>query len=67
MSKENVQFEEKRSSRKWNVAKYSIQGDKKFNEKPDAKWNKGSTNFMERPCPAKFFQLVKGIKVKLKQ
>ena len=30
LSKENVQFEEKRSSRKWNVAKYSIQGDKKF-------------------------------------
>lgn len=33
----NVQFEEKRSTRKYNGVKSSAQGDKKFKEKSDAK------------------------------
>jgi hypothetical protein len=34
-----VQFEEKKNTRKYNEAKSSAQGDKKFKEKPGAKWN----------------------------
>lgn len=37
---QNVQLEEKRSTRKHNGAKFNAQGDKKFKEKPEAEWNK---------------------------
>lgn len=36
---QNVQFEEKKSTRKCNVgAKSYVQGDEQMKEKPDAKW-----------------------------
>ena len=54
---QNVQFEEKRSTRKGNGAKSSTQRDKKFKENPNAKWNKGSGDFRARPHPAKFSNL----------
>lgn len=38
---QNLQFEEKRGNRK------------KFKEKPDAKWNKGSGDLKARPHPGK--------------
>lgn len=37
---QNVQLEEKRSTRKYNGAKFNAQGDKKFKGKPEAEWNK---------------------------
>ena len=45
----NVQFEEKRSTRKYNGAQSCVQGDKK----PDAKWNKGNGDLSARLHPAK--------------
>lgn len=40
---QNVQFWERGSTRKGGIgAKSCVQGDKKFKEKSDTKWNKGS-------------------------
>lgn len=50
---QNVQLQKKGSTRKYNGAKSSAQGDKRFKEKPDAKWNKGSDNFRARLHPDK--------------
>ena len=46
-------FRRKRAPKKYNGLKSSDQGNKKFNEKPDAKWNKGSGDLRARPHPAK--------------
>ena len=50
----NVQFEEKRGTRKYNGAKASAQGDTKFKDNPDVKWNKESGDLRARPHPAQF-------------
>ena len=59
----NIQFEEKRRTRKWNVgAKSSAQGDKKFK---DAKWNKGSGNLRARPYSVKLLKSEKELRESL--
>ena len=51
---QNVQFEERRSTRKcFAGAKCSAQGDKTFKGKPAVKGNKGSGDFGAGPHPAK--------------
>ena len=37
----------------FNGVKFSAQGDKKFKEKPAAKWNKGKSDLRSRPHPTK--------------
>ena len=37
------------STRKWNGAKSCVQEDKQIKEKPDVKWNKGSSDLRTRP------------------
>jgi hypothetical protein len=55
LSKEKtVQFEEKNSIRKCIRTKSSAQRNKKFIEKPDAKWNNWRGDIRPRSCPAKF-------------
>lgn len=43
----------KKNTRKCNRVKSSAQGDKKFKEKPDVKWNKEGGDLGERPHPDK--------------
>lgn len=50
---ENAQFEEKRSTRKYNGANSCAHGDKRFKENPNTKCNKGSGDLSARPHPAK--------------
>jgi hypothetical protein len=57
----NVQFEKKRSIRKFNGVKSSAQGNEKFIEKPDAKCNKGS-DLRARAHPTKLPACEKEIK-----
>lgn len=45
---QNVQVEEKRSTRKYSGAKSSAYRDRKFKEKTGAKWNKGSDDLRTR-------------------
>ena len=45
---QNIQFEEKESTRLCNGAKSGGSGDKKFKGNPDAKWNKGSGDLRAR-------------------
>ena len=55
----NVQFKGKNSkNRKYNGTRSSAQRDKKFKEKPDAKWYKWIGEFRLRSCLAKL-QLMK--------
>ena len=56
----NVQFEEKRGTRKWNRAKSCVQGDKWIK-----KWNKGSGDLRARSHPAKFPACEKELKINL--
>ena len=49
---QNVQFEEKRSTRRCNGARTSAQGNKMFKEKSSAKWNKGSGDLRTIPHSA---------------
>ena len=61
----NVQFEKKRSIRKFNGVKSSAQGNEKFIEKPDAKCNKGS-DLRARAHPTKLPACEIGLKKSLR-
>lgn len=47
---ENIQFEEKGSTKKCNGAMSWAQGDKKYKEIPNAKWYKGRGDFQGHGC-----------------
>ena len=51
--RQNVQFEEKRSTRSYNGANSCAQGDERFKDKPGVKRNKGSGGLSARPHQAK--------------
>ena len=57
---QNVNFEEKKNTKKWNGAKFCVQGDKQIK-----KWNKGSGNLKARSHPAKFPTCEKELKKSL--
>jgi hypothetical protein len=57
-----VQFKKKRNTKKYNGSKTSVQGDKKFREKHDAK---GSGDLRARSHPAKLASFVKQLKKSL--
>ena len=60
---QNVQFEKKGGTRKWNEAKSRVKGDKQIKEKPDIIWDKWSGNLMARSYPAKLPTYEKEFKV----
>jgi hypothetical protein len=51
--KYNMCSSRRREARKWNEAKSYVQGDKQIKEKPDVKWNEGSSALSTRSHPAK--------------
>ena len=57
---QNVNFEEKRSSKKWNGAKSCVPGDKQIK-----KWNKGCGDFGTTSHPPKFSTCEKELKTSL--
>lgn len=59
---QNARSEEKRSSRKCNVSKSFVQGDKMFEEKANAQWNKRSADLIAGPHPAKIPTFEKELK-----
>lgn len=50
---QDVQFERRGSTRKFNAAKSCVQGDKKMKEKTDTRWNEGSGDPRARPQSTK--------------
>lgn len=63
--RQNKQFEEKRSTRKCIGARSSAQWQKDFKEKPDAKWDKGSSEPWEIFHTAKLLTCEKELKTHL--
>jgi hypothetical protein len=64
---ENLQFEEKRHTRKYNIVKSCVQGEKQIKEIHNVKWIKGSGDLRARSHPAKLPTCERGLKKSLSQ